>query len=244
VCQAHFLTSSSCFKIPAYTDDYHEVCYADNVDLVCIATPPYLHYEMAIAAIRGRKHVLCEKPLAMDVASAQEIVETAARIRGRRQLVDHQLRFHRELSEVRNLVQSGKVGRPYLVRINQESSDFFRREPDWKWWFQEDLGGGLLFAMGPHLVDLALHYFGCCARVHACTELLPDVRLQNGKEREIEVEAAFCVTLMMESGVTVLVSATAAGCSPTKGTVGSWVRWGQVLKYHFSSGRRPPWPGR
>ncbi len=202
--------------VPYHTDDYRDVCRAPEIDLVCIAVPPNLHREIAVFAVSSGKHVICEKPLALDSGDAIEIVEAVSRRRRRLYLVDQQLRFQQEFCTVRKLLHSGKIGQPYLVRIDQSSQDFFKGESDWKWWFQQDTGGGLLLAMGPHLIDLLYHWFGQCRRVDAHTEILPGYKSWDGEERPIEVEAAFSATLTMESGVTALISATAVGCSPKK----------------------------
>src|SRR5215203_4982167 len=53
------------FEIPHFTDDWQAVIASDEVDLVCITTPPATHFEMTLAAIEAGKHVLCEKPMAM-----------------------------------------------------------------------------------------------------------------------------------------------------------------------------------
>src|SRR5688500_2229162 len=56
------------FDIQHFTDDWQQTVDRADVDLVCITTPPRLHYEMTVEAIDRRKHVLCEKPMAMNVA--------------------------------------------------------------------------------------------------------------------------------------------------------------------------------
>src|SRR5438045_869118 len=56
-----------------FTADWRETVERDDVDLVCITTPPNLHLEMTLEAIRHGKHILCEKPMAMNVAEAAEM---------------------------------------------------------------------------------------------------------------------------------------------------------------------------
>src|SRR5687768_6511960 len=60
------------FNIQHFTSDWRETVEHEDVDLVCITTPPRLHREMAIAAVGRRIHVLCEKPMAMSADEAQE----------------------------------------------------------------------------------------------------------------------------------------------------------------------------
>src|SRR5437868_13500256 len=58
-----------------FTNDWRETVSHQDVDLVCITTPPVLHREMTLFALENRKHVLCEKPMAMNVSEAEEMTE-------------------------------------------------------------------------------------------------------------------------------------------------------------------------
>src|SRR5262245_37608614 len=75
--------------IPQAFDDYREMLDKANLDLVSIVTPPYLHHEMTLAAIAAGAHVICEKPFALDVRQASEMVEAAERA-GCINVVDHE----------------------------------------------------------------------------------------------------------------------------------------------------------
>ena len=74
-------------------DDWREVVAWPDVELVSVVTPPSEHREMALAALEAGKHVICEKPTAMSVAEAEEMVAAAARHREAIAIVDHELRF-------------------------------------------------------------------------------------------------------------------------------------------------------
>src|SRR5687767_7989976 len=65
------------FGIQHFTADWRETVARDDIDLICITTPPKLHHEMTLAAIKQGKHVLCEKPMAMNVAEAREMTDAA-----------------------------------------------------------------------------------------------------------------------------------------------------------------------
>ncbi len=65
------------FNIEHFTDNWRETIERDDVDLVCITTPPDTHYEMALHALKFSKHILCEKPMAMSAAEAREMTEKA-----------------------------------------------------------------------------------------------------------------------------------------------------------------------
>src|SRR5436190_13989893 len=80
------------FGIGHFTAGWRETVRHPEVDLVCITTPPILHREMAIFALEHGKHVLCEKPMAMTVAEAEEMA-SAAKGKPLLALIDHEMRF-------------------------------------------------------------------------------------------------------------------------------------------------------
>src|SRR5262245_642038 len=63
------------FNIPHFTADWRETVSRDDIDLVSIVTPPYLHHEMTLAALEAGKHVLCEKPTAMNAVEARSMMD-------------------------------------------------------------------------------------------------------------------------------------------------------------------------
>src|SRR4051794_1089537 len=70
------------FGIPVFTTDYQVVVHAADIDLVVVLTPPAYHYPIAAAALEAGKHVLVEKPMALDLDDAARLVQTAARSPG------------------------------------------------------------------------------------------------------------------------------------------------------------------
>ena len=98
------------FGIGHFTDDWRETVKRDDVDLVCITTPPVLHKEMTLLAFEHGKHVLCEKPMAMNVAEAAEMTE-AARSAGVLALIDHELRFQPGRQKAYKMLREGEIGK-------------------------------------------------------------------------------------------------------------------------------------
>src|SRR5437867_526288 len=80
------------FEIPYAYDDYRDMLAAAKPDLVVISTPVFLHHPIALAALNTGCHVLCEKPMAMNVDEARDMVDRAAVV-GTNNVIDHQLRF-------------------------------------------------------------------------------------------------------------------------------------------------------
>ena len=93
-----------------YTDDWRQTVDRDDVDLVCITTPPPDHREMTLFAIERHKHILCEKPMAMNVAEAAEMTAAAARS-AKLALIDHELRFQPGRQVAYKMLRDGTIGK-------------------------------------------------------------------------------------------------------------------------------------
>jgi predicted dehydrogenase len=128
---------------------------SDSVDAVYIATPNVFHAPLAIAALQNGKHVLLEKPFAMNAAEADRVVH-AARESGRVFTVGMNQRFRADVQRVRALVASGSLGNVYHAKAY-----WLRRTgiPKLGTWFGKKslAGGGALLDIGVHMLDLALH---------------------------------------------------------------------------------------
>jgi len=137
--------------IAAWTTDWRELVARADVDLVSVITPPSAHLEMTVAALDAGKHVLCEKPTALDATEAQAMLEAARAHPDRITLIDHELRFLPSFAEARRRVREIGPVRYAEVRYSSPS----RRSPDraWNWWSDASQGGGILGAVGSHCVD-------------------------------------------------------------------------------------------
>jgi predicted dehydrogenase len=144
------------FDVPFVAEDWREVVAHDEVDLVSIVTPPVTHAEMAVAALEAGKAVLCEKPMAMNVAETARMCE-AARAAGRLALIDHELRFLPARRRMRELIQGGELGRVRHAKFLFRGGSRASADTPWNWWSDESAGGGALGAIGSHAVD-ALHW--------------------------------------------------------------------------------------
>ena len=125
-----------------------------SVQVVHICTPNYLHFEQAKAAIEAGKHVMCEKPLAMDTSQSAEIVKLAdkhQRVGG----VAYNLRYYPLCQEARSIVQRGLIGEPRLVH-GSFLQDWLLYPSDWNWRLEQKLGGKLraISDIGTHWLDL------------------------------------------------------------------------------------------
>lgn len=144
--------------VPHAFDDWTGLVGAD-LDLVSITAPPHLHRPIALAAAAARRHVLCEKPLALSAAEGLEMLAAAERA-GVAHVVDHELRFNPNRRRVRALLADGFVGTPRHVLLTVASPSRHDPARPWSWWFDEARGGGLLGAVGSHQVDLLRYWLG------------------------------------------------------------------------------------
>src|SRR5262245_54095846 len=79
--------------IPQVYATWKELVSSDEVELVSIVTPPHLHREIALAALRAGKHVICEKPTALNLAEAEAMFAAAQAAPNQLAIIDHELRF-------------------------------------------------------------------------------------------------------------------------------------------------------
>lgn len=140
------------FGIGHHTADWRETVDRNDVDLVCITTPPDLHHEMSMYSIKRGKHVLCEKPMAMIAAEALEMTE-AAEEAGLMAVIDHELRFLNGRRKAFELLRAGEIGK--VIHAKTTFRNASRGNPDlrWNWWSDARRGGGALGAIGSHVID-------------------------------------------------------------------------------------------
>ena len=126
-----------------------------EVDVVHICTPNHLHLPLAEAALAAGKHVVCEKPLALDAAGAERLVAAAAESR-RQAAVPFVYRFYPTVREARERVRAGETGAVHLLH-GTYLQDWLLRPEDDNWRVDESLGGASrAFAdIGSHWCDLA-----------------------------------------------------------------------------------------
>lgn len=192
--------------------------FADpQIDLVVIASPNVTHAPLAIAALRAGRHVVVDKPFALDLVEAQSMAD-AAREAGRRLTVFHNRRWDADFLALRGLVETGALGR--IAEVHSHFDRFRPGVPD-RWRDRPGPGAGLWLDLGPHLVDQALQLFG-----------LPDaVQADLARQRaSAEVDDFFHVVLryarlrvVLHAGVLV----PGAGLRfAVHGTRGSWFKHG------------------
>lgn len=153
--------------IPEVYADWRALIAAPNVDVVSIVTPPHLHAEIAIAALQAGKHVLCEKPMALNVTEAEAMLAAAQAAPNQLALIDHELRFHPQRIHLRRLLREGYVGELIAIHLDRLGSERLNPELPWSWIYDAERGGGMVGALGSHLLDLARWLVGRIDRLTA-----------------------------------------------------------------------------
>jgi len=137
---------------------YEDLLADPEIDAVSVVLPNYLHHEVTLKALEAGKHVLCEKPLAMNAAEAEEMVRAARRL-GRTLMVHFNVRFNPTSQAVKRAIDEGALGQIYYGR-----SVWHRKRgiPALGGWFtrKEMAGGGALIDIGVHRLDLAMWLMG------------------------------------------------------------------------------------
>ncbi|MBL9129282.1 MAG: Gfo/Idh/MocA family oxidoreductase [Verrucomicrobiales bacterium] len=176
VCDAHPATLERARQetgAPVASTDYREIVRRDDVHAIIIATPNVTHAPIALEAIAAGKHVLCEKPLAMNRADAERMAEAAERA-GVRNMTAFTYRFVPAMRYLRHLVGQGDLGRPYHYR-SCRLQDWGTRNLGWRQ-RKELAGTGELGDMLSHRIDFAHHLIGPMRRMVANTKNLTPMR--------------------------------------------------------------------
>jgi len=158
------------FPVKRVDIDYHRILEDPALDAVHICTPNALHFAMAKAALDAGKHVLCEKPLATSVEEARKLVAAAARA-GRRNCLNHNLRYYPMVQQMRRLCEAGELGEILVVQ-GTYSQDWLLYDTDWNWRVDSSAGGPsrCMADIGTHFFDMAEHVTGLRVR-SLCADL-------------------------------------------------------------------------
>jgi len=187
-----------------------------SVELVLVATPSSSHAEIAIKAMRAGKHTIVEKPMALTVAEADEMIRVS-RETGRMLSAYQNRRWDSDFLAARSAVEGGRIGRPqmlkivwwtYLSALTSWSVQEFR--PQWR--TEKRFGGGLLYDWGAHYIDQALLLVPeKVEEVYGCLK---------GLAWSTEVDDTFLAVLKFAGGVVAQIEVSFAARAPFK--TGGW----------------------
>ncbi|MGE5327540.1 MAG: Gfo/Idh/MocA family protein [Deltaproteobacteria bacterium] len=159
---------------PAKVEPYQAKVFTDLgqalneklINAVYVASPVFLHAPQTIAALRAGRHVLCEKPVAMNYTEACSMVE-AARTAGKVLGIAYCRRTYPKVKRAMELIRQGVIGQPLFAYAT--CHDWFNAEDGRRAWLleREKAGGGPLYDIASHRIDLLNYFFGEPAEVRA-----------------------------------------------------------------------------
>ncbi|MED4018188.1 Gfo/Idh/MocA family oxidoreductase [Sutcliffiella cohnii] len=136
--------------------NWEEMLEKEELDLVAVASAPLLHHNMVLKAYEKGCHVLCEKPMAFNVQEAGEMIK-AQEDAGKLGFINFEYRFLPARQKVKEIVASGKLGNVLHVNFSLNIAGYERYATSKRGWLsQKDQAGGMLGAVGSHLIDSLL----------------------------------------------------------------------------------------
>lgn len=146
-------------QVEHFTTDYLDILTDDEVDAVYIATPPHMHKFYTIEAARHKKDVYVEKPMALSVEDSKEMMKVCEE-EGVKLFVAYYRRGQQKFRKVKDLLDNKEIGEIRSFNY-QYASPVPELNPDRPWLFKKDFaGGGKLYDVGSHMIDLILFLFG------------------------------------------------------------------------------------
>ncbi len=193
------------FSARKWYPTWQELLGDEELDAVYIAAPVHVHAAQTIAAAEAGKHVLCEKPMAMNVAECDRMI-AASRANNVKLGVAYYRHFYPVVERVKEILGSGELGRPVIAQIN--SFESFDPPPDHSryWLLRRDRsGGGPMFDFGCHRIEVLTNILGPIKTVRA---MIANVLF----DREVEDTAT--ALFQFERGACGVLSVTHAAHEP------------------------------
>lgn len=141
--------------VPKAYGNWRDLVEDPDIDVVHIASPNYLHYGQAKAALEAGKHVICEKPLAMSTTESGELVRLAKE-KKLVNAVNYNLRFYPLVQDAQARIRAGQLGEKIYIIQGSYLQDWLLLDTDWNWRLEPELGGDLraIADIGSHWIDL------------------------------------------------------------------------------------------
>ena len=184
----------------------------DRSDVVTIVTPPATHVEIATAALEAGKHVICEKPTAMNAAEAEKLLAVARAHPSQIAIIDHELRFLPSFRAARERIRD--LGGIRYAEVRYASPSRGDRSRAWNWWSDASQGGGAWGAVGSHFVD-ALRYLGM--EIEAVQAMLATI-IDERSGKKVTSDDFAAVHLRLSGGTLATMSFSAVASGPDEPT--------------------------
>ena len=184
-------------ELPGFTE-FEALLVDPRVEALVIATPPAARFELAQAAIAAGKHLLLEKPVALDAPQIEELQRQALQA-GVTVAVDFEYRAVPLFQQLKQLLAQGAVGSPWLVKLDWLMGSRADAARPWNWYSQRAAGGGVLGSLGTHAIDTLHWLVGPTRSLSALRSLaIPQRPLADGSGRMAAVDAEDIALLQLE----------------------------------------------
>jgi predicted dehydrogenase len=188
------------------------LCARQDVDLISVHSPPFLHQDHVDQAIDAGHAVLCDKPFGLNADQSAQMFDWAQSA-GVVNLLNFERRYDPVRQQLQSLIDEGAIGTPDHFQYSR-----FTAMPQplaYGWLSQKELGGGWLAGQGSHLIDACRWLFGEVEAATAMTRTIVPERLdRDGKQHACDAEDGFTAILRSSSGVTAVIDC-ALDCSVT-----------------------------
>lgn len=195
-------------NVPIFPSFEKAIEQLKKIDVVDICLPTYLHEEYVKKAAELGKHIICEKPIARTLEEAKEMIDIC-KTNGVKLFVGHVVRFFPEYRQAQNLIDSGVIGKPGIIRTSRNTS--LPKNARKEWYSNYNQSGGVILDLLIHDFDFLRSCFGEVKRVFAKSIL----------GRDFAEKDYALVTLRFEGGAIAHVE-------------GSWSHEGFTTKYEFA----------
>ena len=148
---------------------YEELLMDENVDVIDICSPNYMHAQVLIKAIEKNKHIYCEKPLSINLESAKMVMEAYKKYNySKVSRVTFEYRFVPAIIRAKEMIDEGRIGKIINFNFRYYGCEFLDPQRPISWQSDKEMsGGGVLYAMGTHSLDLIRYLVGDVKSVFA-----------------------------------------------------------------------------
>ncbi len=197
-------------EIPNVFTDYHDLIASDHVDIVAVVTPPISHTEPTLAAIAAGKHVICEKPFAMNISDAKAMYDAASKA-NITAMVAHEFRYTPQRLQARSLLEQGYIGDPQTVYTQANFALNRGVSSPMTWQARLESGGGALGAIGSHFLDSIRWWVGDIIEISASLQTLrPERTDASGSITLADADDSFVINMKFANGALGSLAYTAA----------------------------------
>jgi predicted dehydrogenase len=196
--------------IPHACQTIEDLVALPSVQAVSLSTPPFLHYEMAKVILQAGKHLLLEKPTALNVQEAIDLYRLAQN-QGAIVTLDFEFRFVPAWQRLAELLAEGYVGNKRLIKVDWLVSSRADATKPWNWYARKDQGGGALGAIGSHCFDYLAWLFSPVKRLSGrlSTTIPTRVDPTTGTTKPVDADDTCCLMLELEEGTPCQVALSA-----------------------------------